>query len=92
MAPWALDNDPEYHARQMAQAHDCNHDNVTELIECMRGVPVLNITKEASAYVKFQRSKGGMGFGGVTPCIQVCPLTQSYNISLLKKKSWRSAF
>merc|ERR1712168_424543 len=75
LASWAFDRNPEMHAVAIASKVGCilgesgveTHDL---LVECLRGVPAINISLAFTEYRDEDRLAGGMGFGGSIPCAQ----------------------
>ena len=82
LASWAFDNQgPEGHALDIAEKVGCQLGEGGDhgpLVDCLRLLPAVNISKAFSDYSKEDRAKGGMGFGGSIPCAQTMGAKQFY--------------
>jgi len=71
LAPWALDRKPVEAARRIAEIAGCPLEPYLSLLECLRLIDAKNITNAYFDYMAEDNLKGGLGFGGSSPIIQV---------------------
>jgi len=72
VGPWAFENAQkhEYHTRRWASMLNCDKPDVGEMIECLKVLPVAELTSSAGNYSNWDQKAAGMGFGGINPCSQ----------------------
>jgi carboxylesterase type B len=58
VSPWAFDFEPEFHARRIARKLECDLDEQSALVECMKNKTFTEITKAHSEYVVNRVTRG----------------------------------
>jgi len=70
LASWALDLEPERHAREIAQRFGCDNKDIASLKNCMQQKSATEIVDSHKEYYLNERANGRLGFGGSSPCVQ----------------------
>jgi len=72
ISSWALDSEPEKHAKEIAGAFlGCPVDSTSNMINCLKNEKsTLEIVTAHKDYYTIERENARMGFGGSAPCAQ----------------------
>eukprot|EP00095_Tigriopus_kingsejongensis_P005622 maker-scaffold335_size202896-snap-gene-1.19 protein:Tk05622 transcript:maker-scaffold335_size202896-snap-gene-1.19-mRNA-1 annotation:"hypothetical protein DAPPUDRAFT_240263" len=78
ISPWAFDRDPNFHAKNIAAKMDCDNEDHSQIVACLRTKSAQEIMSKHREYVSEERARGSLGFGGTIPCAQTKGLDKFY--------------
>jgi len=71
LSSWALDSEPEKHAKEIAGIIGCDTTSNDNMIHCLKNEKTIqDIVLGHRTYYKYERENARMGFGGSVPCAQ----------------------